>query len=75
MRGAGAMLAIELIDSSGEPASDAVKAVQQYAFKQGVLFLSAGTFGNVLRFLPSVVMSDELLLDAAGVLDEALGSL
>lgn len=75
VRGAGAMLAIELIDSSGEPASDAVKAIQQFAFKQGVLFLSAGTFGNVLRFLPSVVMSDELLIDAAGVLDDALGSL
>jgi len=75
VRGAGAMLAIELLDPSGEPASDAVKSVQQFAFKKGVLFLTAGTFGNVLRFLPSVVMSDELLLDAAGVLDEALSSL
>jgi len=40
-----------------------------------VLFLNAGTFGNVLRFLPSVVMSDELLLDAMSVLDDALSSL
>ena len=75
VRGMGAMLAIELFDAAGNPAADAVKAVQQYALHQGVLFLSAGTFGNVLRFLPSVVMSDELLLDAVSVLDDALSSL
>ncbi len=75
VRGMGAMLAIELVDAAGNPAADAVKAVQQYALHQGVLFLSAGTFGNVLRFLPSVVMSDELLLDAVSVLDDALSSL
>jgi len=75
VRGMGAMLAIELVDASGAPAVDAVKAVQAYALHQGVLFLNAGTFGNVLRFLPSVVMSDELLLDAVSVLDDALSSL
>jgi len=75
VRGMGAMLAIELVDASGAPAADAVKAVQAYALQQGVLFLSAGTFGNVLRFLPSVVMSDELLHDAMSVLNDALSSL
>ena len=75
VRGMGAMLAIELVDASGAPAADAVKAVQAYALQQGVLFLNAGTFGNVLRFLPSVVMSDELLFDAMSVLDDALSSL
>ena len=75
VRGMGAMLAIELVDASGAPAADEVKAVQAYALHQGVLFLNAGTFGNVLRFLPSVVMSDELLLDAVSVLDDALSSL
>ena len=76
VRGKGAMIAIELIDpTTGDPAADAVKAIQQHAMHQGVLFLSAGTFGNVLRFLPSVVMSDELLTDAMGVLGDALESL
>ena len=76
IRGKGAMIAIELQDpATGEPAADAVKAIQQYALHQGVLFLSAGTFGNILRFLPSVVMSDELLTDAMGVLGDALESL
>jgi 4-aminobutyrate aminotransferase/(S)-3-amino-2-methylpropionate transaminase len=40
-----------------------------------VLLLSAGTYGNVLRFLPSVITSDELLLDAVSVIDEALSSI
>jgi len=76
IRGKGAMIAVELIDpATGEPAADAVKAIQQYAMGQGVLFLSAGTFGNVLRFLPSVVMSNELITDAMAVLGDALASL
>lgn len=73
IRGKGAMIAIELMKpGTKEPAADTVKAIQQHAMNQGVLFLSAGTFGNVLRFLPSIVMSDELLLDAMSVLDSAL---
>ena len=76
VRGKGAMIAIELIDpATGEPAADHVKAIQHHALENGVLFLSAGTFGNVLRFLPSVVMSDELLTDAMGVLGDALDRL
>jgi 4-aminobutyrate aminotransferase/(S)-3-amino-2-methylpropionate transaminase len=76
LRGKGAMIAIELVHpDTKEPAADAVKAIQQFALHAGVLFLSAGSFGNVLRFLPSVVMSDELLTDAMGVLGSALESL
>jgi len=76
VRGKGAMIAIELVDpETKEPAADQVKAIQQYALHEGVLFLSSGTFGNVLRFLPSVVMSDELITDAMGVLGRALESL
>jgi 4-aminobutyrate aminotransferase/(S)-3-amino-2-methylpropionate transaminase len=74
VRGKGAMIAIELVDTNGQPASDAVKAIQKFALHHGVLFLSAGTFGNVLRFLPSVVMTDELLLEAVSVLDDALAT-
>jgi 4-aminobutyrate aminotransferase/(S)-3-amino-2-methylpropionate transaminase len=39
-----------------------------------VLILTAGTFGNVLRFLPPVVITDEQLLDAVAVMDEALSA-
>jgi 4-aminobutyrate aminotransferase/(S)-3-amino-2-methylpropionate transaminase len=76
VRGVGAMLAMEFTDpATGKPAPDAAKAVQTYAMEHGVLILTAGTFGNVLRFLPPVVITDEQLLDAVSVMDEALSTL
>ncbi|PJJ72695.1 4-aminobutyrate aminotransferase/(S)-3-amino-2-methylpropionate transaminase [Diaminobutyricimonas aerilata] len=75
VRGIGAMLAIELIDpATGAPAADVVTDVAARAAQEGVLVLTAGTYGNVLRFLPSLAISDELLLDAIGVLDRALAA-
>ena len=76
VRGIGAMLAIELVKpGTHEPNADAVNAISAYAAQHGVLVLTAGTYGNVLRFLPSLAISDELLREAVGVLDEALASL
>ena len=76
VRGRGAMQAIELVKlGSLEPNSDAMNKVIAYCTKKGVLLLSAGTYSNVIRFLPPVVISDELLLDAMSVLDEAFATL
>jgi 4-aminobutyrate aminotransferase/(S)-3-amino-2-methylpropionate transaminase len=75
IRGMGAMIAIEFTEPGTDtPISDIVPKITAYAIQKGVLLLSAGTYGNVLRFLPSVVTSDELLLDAVSVIDEALSS-
>ena len=76
VRGRGAMQAIELVKpGSLEPNSDAMNKVINYCAKKGVLLLSAGTYSNVIRFLPPIVISDELLHDAMSVLDEAFASL
>jgi len=76
VRGIGAMLAIEFTDpETKKPAAEVAKAVQTAALHNGVLILTAGTFGNVLRFLPPVVITDEQLLDAVSVMDDALRSL
>ena len=76
VRGIGAMLAVELNDPiSHEPRPDAVGAIAAFAAQQGVLVLTAGTYGNVLRFLPSLAISDELLREAVGVLDDAFAAL
>lgn len=76
VRGLGAMIAIELVKpGTKEPNSAAVSAIAAYAAQQGVLMLTAGTYGNVLRFLPSLAISNELIEDAVSVLDEALASL
>jgi 4-aminobutyrate aminotransferase/(S)-3-amino-2-methylpropionate transaminase len=50
-------------------------SVIKFCQQQGVLILTAGTYGNVIRFLPPLVISDELLIDALGVLDQAFAAL
>ncbi|UOQ89686.1 4-aminobutyrate--2-oxoglutarate transaminase [Agromyces endophyticus] len=80
IRGKGAMIAIELVqpgtrDTTKTPNAQAVGELVAYAAQHGVLLLSAGTYGNVLRFLPSLAMSDALIEDALGVLDDGLAAL
>jgi 4-aminobutyrate aminotransferase/(S)-3-amino-2-methylpropionate transaminase len=50
-------------------------AVVKYCQSKGVLVLTAGTYGNVIRFLPPLVITDELLRDALGILEEGFASL
>ena len=69
IRGRGAMIAAELVmPGTREPNRDAVAEVTRHCHNNGVLTLTAGTFGNVLRFLPPLTISDELLLEAFDVL-------
>ena len=76
VRGRGAMQAIELVEPGTKiPNTAAMNAVVKYAQSKGVLILTAGTYSNVVRFLPPIVITDELLKDALGVLDEAFASL
>ena len=76
VRGRGAMQAIELVEPGTKlPNTAAMNAVVKYCQSQGVLVLTAGTYSNVVRFLPPIVITDELLKDALSVLDEALASL
>jgi 4-aminobutyrate aminotransferase / (S)-3-amino-2-methylpropionate transaminase / 5-aminovalerate transaminase len=73
VRGIGAMIAIEFLDpETREPDAAIVSRIAAAAAQEGVLVLVAGTFGNVLRFLPPLVTSDELLRDAVSVLGRAL---
>jgi 4-aminobutyrate aminotransferase/(S)-3-amino-2-methylpropionate transaminase len=76
VRGRGAMQAIELVEpGTKNPNTAAMNAVVKYCQSQGVLVLTAGTYSNVVRFLPPLVITDELLKDALSVLDDAFGSL
>nr|WP_308470235.1 4-aminobutyrate--2-oxoglutarate transaminase [Kineococcus rubinsiae] len=71
VRGRGAMMAVELVEP-GTHVPDAALAgrVAKEAAQRGVMVLTCGTYGNVLRFLPSLAMGDELLSEAFDVLDE-----
>jgi 4-aminobutyrate aminotransferase/(S)-3-amino-2-methylpropionate transaminase len=76
VRGRGAMQAIELVyPGAKEPNVEAVNAVVKYCQSQGVLILTAGTYNNVIRFLPPLVITDALLLDALQVLEQGFASL
>jgi 4-aminobutyrate aminotransferase / (S)-3-amino-2-methylpropionate transaminase / 5-aminovalerate transaminase len=76
VRGKGAMLAIELVHpGTKDPYPEAIAKIVAFGAQHGLLLLSAGTYGNVLRFLPSVKISDALLEDGLSVLDEAFASL
>ena len=80
VRGIGAMIAIELVkpgtaQTTKEPNPEAVNAIVAAAAQQGILFLNAGTWGNVLRFLPSLAVSDALIADAVSVIDDAIAAL
>ncbi|PXA70630.1 4-aminobutyrate--2-oxoglutarate transaminase [Cryobacterium arcticum] len=80
IRGRGAMVAIELVQPGTQqttkaPNAAAVTAIAAYAAQHGVLLLTAGTYGNVLRFLPSLAVTDALLNDALSVIDDAMATL
>jgi 4-aminobutyrate aminotransferase / (S)-3-amino-2-methylpropionate transaminase / 5-aminovalerate transaminase len=70
VRGLGPMLALELEERS----PDRAKAVVEAAFERGLLLLSCGLYGNVLRLLPPLTISDEDLDEGLGLLDEALAA-
>ncbi|MEU5783590.1 4-aminobutyrate--2-oxoglutarate transaminase [Micromonospora lupini] len=74
VRGRGAMLAVELVQPDTlVPDPTATAAVSAACHAAGLLTLTCGTYGNVLRFLPPLVISDEHLTRGIDILDEAFG--
>ncbi|GAB3126025.1 4-aminobutyrate--2-oxoglutarate transaminase [Glaciibacter psychrotolerans] len=75
VRGRGALIAIELVNpTTGEPDAALTNRVAAEAHKQGVIVLTCGTYGNVIRFLPPLSISDALLTEGISVVAEALAS-
>ena len=75
VRGRGAMIAVELVKTgTSEPDPDLARTVSSAAHRQGVIVLTCGTYGNVLRFLPPLAISDELLTEGLGVLTDAFAA-
>ena len=67
------MLAIELVQpGTTTPLPDVAAAVNKACHAEGVLTLTCGTYGNVFRFLPPLVIDDALLEEALTVLEKAL---
>jgi len=73
VRGRGAMLAVEFADADTlAPRADLAKKVAAEAHSHGLLVLVCGTFSNVVRLLPPLVIEETLLLDGLTVLRDAI---
>ncbi|GIF38310.1 4-aminobutyrate--2-oxoglutarate transaminase [Actinoplanes xinjiangensis] len=72
VRGRGAMIAIELVLADNEPDPTRTAAVSKACHEAGLLTLTCGTYGNVLRFLPPLVISDPDLHRGLDILRRAL---
>jgi 4-aminobutyrate aminotransferase/(S)-3-amino-2-methylpropionate transaminase len=76
VRGRGAMIAVEFVKpDSAEPDAQLTNALAAAAHAAGVIVLTAGTFGNVVRFLPPLTISDELLSEGLDVVAGLLAEL
>ncbi|MBW6462875.1 MAG: 4-aminobutyrate--2-oxoglutarate transaminase [Bacillota bacterium] len=73
-RGLGAMRAIELVKdkASKEPAADAAKAIVKRCHERGLIIITAGIFGNVIRFLMPVNITEEQLNRGLDILEDAI---
>ncbi len=76
VRGLGGMCAIELVRSAAtrEPADEETKQVARYCYEHGLITITAGTYGNVMRILVPLVVTDEQFDEGLGVLEAALAS-
>jgi len=73
VRGRGAMMAMELVrPGTKDPDPDAAKRIVAACHRAGVITLSCGSFGNVLRLLPPLVIEPQLLDDGLGILADAV---
>lgn len=73
VRGRGAMLALEFVKPGTKtPDADITKAIAAACLAEGVIILTCGTYGNVVRLLPPLVIGDALLADALDVLEAAV---
>ncbi len=77
IRTMGAMCAIELVfdGDADKPDADLTKAIAAEGLNRGVLLLTCGVRGNVIRFLPPLTIGDELLDEALAVVAEVISAL
>ena len=74
VRGLGPMLAMELVKDRHrkEPAADEAKALVKFCYGKGLIILACGNFGNVIRVLMPLVITDEQLDSGLAILEEGL---
>jgi len=74
VRGLGLMIGNEFRDADGKPDPAMATAAQQEAARRGLLLLTCGAWGQVVRFIPALVVSGDQVDEAAGIWADAVGS-
>jgi 4-aminobutyrate aminotransferase / (S)-3-amino-2-methylpropionate transaminase / 5-aminovalerate transaminase len=76
VRGLGAMQAFEVVQTDGSrcPDAEATKGIVRYCYEHGVILVTAGSYGNVIRLLMPLVITDEQLDEALDVMEAALSA-
>ncbi len=72
VRGLGFMIGIELVDRNGDPNAEATEKILQHCLDAGLILISCGTHGNVIRFIPPINITREQLNRGLDILDSAL---
>ena len=77
VRGLGGMRAIEIVKSreTHEPAPDETKAIAKHCYEHGLITITAGSYGNVIRVLVPLVVTDEQMNEGLDVLEDALAAI
>jgi 4-aminobutyrate aminotransferase/(S)-3-amino-2-methylpropionate transaminase len=77
VRGRGAMIAVELVQGGGstQPNSALTAQISAACHREGLVTLTAGTFGNVLRFLPPLVIGEDLLNEGIDIIEGVVARL
>jgi 4-aminobutyrate aminotransferase/(S)-3-amino-2-methylpropionate transaminase len=76
IRGLGAMLGLELVKApDNAPATDETKQLVDFCHENGLVILSCGSYGNVIRVLAPFVITDEQLQKGLAIMEEGLASI
>jgi 4-aminobutyrate aminotransferase/(S)-3-amino-2-methylpropionate transaminase len=77
VRGMGPMLALELVKDreTKDPAAEEAKALVKFCFEKGLILLSCGNFGNVIRTLMPLIIEDDQLERGLAIMEEGLAAL
>jgi 4-aminobutyrate aminotransferase len=74
VRGLGLMVGVEFVDRDGTANPAAATAVQRFCLEQNLLLLTCGSYGNVIRWIPPLIVSREQIDEALSIFGDALKS-
>ncbi len=72
VRGLGLMIGVEFTDSKGDPDAKTAKAVQAVCLDENLLLLTCGTYGNTIRFIPPLIVTEEQIASSLVHFEKAL---